>query len=156
MPSPQLQISVATSGRGWTTAWKGREAGAKAIIRAALPEREKFPAIVGQVEVEFSSDAAVRALNKTFRGKDKPTNVLSFPNPRAPFGSIILAYETIKAEAQAQDKTLIRHAKHLILHGFLHLLGYDHETVTDRRLMERLEIRILAHMGIPNPYLSSK
>lgn len=155
MRSPHLQISVATSGRGWATAWKGREAGAIAVIQGAtayLPAAQ----IRGHVEVEFSSGAAVQALNKAYRGKDKSTNVLSFSNPHAPYGSIILAYETIKVEAEAQGKTFIRHAKHLILHGFLHLLGYDHEAVTDRRLMERLEIRILAAMGIPNPYLSSK
>jgi probable rRNA maturation factor len=98
----------------------------------------------------------VQALNRAFRGKDKATNVLSFANPSRPFGSIILGYETIKREALEQGKPFSFHAKHMILHGFLHLIGYDHETVADRRLMERLEIRILAVMGIPNPYILTK
>lgn len=156
MPPMGLSVSVATPGRGWATAWRGCEAGAREILQTAVLLGGLRDEINGMVEVEFSTDAAVRKLNLQFRGKDKPTNVLSFPNLQTPFGSIILAYETIKAEAKAQDKVFIIHTKHLILHGFLHLLGYDHETVTDRRLMERLEIRILRAMGIPNPYLLGK
>lgn len=148
-----LPISVATSGQGWASAWKGRAAGAQRMILAAVAEGAVTGERLGAVEVEFSSDLAVRALNRRFRNKNKPTNVLSFTNPSAPFGSIILAYETIRREAAEQNKPFINHSKHMILHGFLHLIGYDHETVSERRLMERLEIRILGSMGIPNPYL---
>jgi probable rRNA maturation factor len=153
MSSIPLPITVATSGRGWATAWKARKAGAHEAILAAIAHGAARGAIEGEVEVEFASDAAVRRLNNDFRGQDKATNVLSFPNLRAPYGSIILALETVQREARAQGKEFVHHSKHLILHGFLHLLGYDHETATERRLMEGLEIRILGSMGIPNPYL---
>lgn len=153
MSSSLLSITVATSGRGWGTAWKTRKAGAHQTILAAMEHGALRGAIEGEVEVEFASDAIVRRLNKDFRGQDKATNVLSFPNLRAPYGSIILALETVRKEARAQGKEFVHHSKHLILHGFLHLLGCDHETATERRLMERLEIRILGSMGIPNPYL---
>jgi probable rRNA maturation factor len=105
-----------------------------------------------EVAVVFASDARLRALNAKFRGKDKPTNVLAFENPAAPLGGIALAFETISREAKAQGKTFVNHSKHLILHGFLHLAGYDHHTARDARLMEGLEIAILSAMGIPNPY----
>lgn len=152
----RLEITVATSGRGWASAWKGRDLAARRTISAAASAGVASGHVAGLVEVEFASDAAVQRLNRDFRGQNKATNVLSFPNPLTPFGSIILAYETIRREARAQGKPFIQHAKHMILHGFLHLLGHDHETVSERRLMERLEIRILAAMGIPNPYLLSK
>jgi probable rRNA maturation factor len=108
------------------------------------------------VEVVFTGDARVRALNAKFRGKDRATNVLAFENPAAPLGGIALAFETISREAKAQRKTFVNHAKHLILHGFLHLTGYDHHSARSARLMEGLEIVILADMGIPNPYLVTR
>ena len=108
-----------------------------------------------EVAVVFASDARLRALNAKFRGKDKPTNVLAFENPAAPLGGIALAFETVSREAKAQRKTFVNHSKHLILHGFLHLAGYDHHTARDARLMEGLEIAILSDMGIPNPYTVS-
>jgi probable rRNA maturation factor len=82
----------------------------------------------------------------------KPTNVLSFPDQEVPYGGIALAFETVGREAQQQGKSFINHSKHMILHGFLHLLGYDHIQPGAARLMEGLEIAILSDMNISNPY----
>ena len=118
-------------------------------------------------------DARIAALNADHRGKARPTNVLSWPSaelgaavpggqpiPPAPdptgeaveLGDVALAYETCAAEAEAQGKPLGSHASHLIVHGILHLLGYDHETEADAALMEGIETRTLARLGIPDPY----
>ncbi len=115
------------------------------------------------VSVALLSDAAVRGLNKTFRGKDVPTNVLSFPSPRAIhigsrngeplfLGDVALAYETVVSEASAQGKTVLQHAAHLVVHGVLHLAGFDHDGDADAARMEAAEGAILAHFGIPDPY----
>ena len=109
------------------------------------------------------SDAEVRALNKAFRGKDAPTNVLSFPSASATrslkkqpdpvfLGDVALAYETILREAQEQNKPVPHHAAHLVVHGVLHLAGFDHETGADAERMEAAEREILAKSGIPDPY----
>jgi probable rRNA maturation factor len=96
-------------------------------------------------------------LNAEFRGKDQPTNVLSFPaamGAEDTLGDIALAYETVAREAKEQNKTFLHHAQHLILHGVLHLLGYDHETDAQARIMEALETRLLDTIGIADPYRS--
>jgi probable rRNA maturation factor len=121
------------------------------VREAAL--RPELSGAAGEVAVVFADDARLRGLNARFRGKDKATNVLSFGDPGNPLGGIALAFETVLAEAKVQNKSFINHSKHLILHGFLHLLGYDHENRRCARLMEGLEIAILSDMGIPNPYL---
>ena len=101
----------------------------------------------------------MRRLNATYRSKDKPTNVLSFPSghkPRRgqprPLGDIALGYETVMAEAADQGITPADHVRHLTLHGLLHLMGFDHETDVDAAVMEALEIEILGQIGIANPY----
>jgi probable rRNA maturation factor len=113
--------------------------------------------------VALADDAMVRAANRGFRAKDKPTNVLSFPAvPQdriaiAPFlGDIIIAYETVAAEALAEDKPFGNHLAHLVVHGVLHILGYDHMTKAEAELMERRETLILASLGIPDPYAGSE
>lgn len=113
-----------------------------------------------ELSVIFSDDAHIRTLNAGWRGKDKPTNVLSFPafpagaGGRLPpmLGDIVLAAETVAAEAAAEAKPLADHIAHLIVHGILHLIGYDHETDADAEDMEAMERRVLAGMGIPDPY----
>ncbi|MDE3060386.1 MAG: rRNA maturation RNase YbeY [Pseudomonadota bacterium] len=108
----------------------------------------------GEIAVVLADDAFVRDLNKTYRGRDKPTNVLSFPGDGDYLGDIILALETVEREAREQGKTARDHAKHLLVHGTLHLLGYDHEREGEARRMEALEIKILRNLSVANPYLS--
>ena len=116
--------------------------------------------------IMFAADEDIRALNAEWRGKDKPTNVLSFPmlersdlldltpvGPPEMLGDIALAFETCAREADEKGVSLEHHAAHLIVHGLLHLAGYDHETGdADAEAMEALETKILAEMGIADPY----
>lgn len=113
-----------------------------------------------EVSVALSSDENVRKLNAAYRGLDKPTNVLSFPPPPGMaipgqprfLGDIVLAAETIVAEAEAQGISPADHLRHLVVHGLLHLLGFDHETDEEALEMEALETRLLARIGIDDPY----
>ena len=109
----------------------------------------------GSITILLADDAEVRRLNAQFRGKDAPTNVLSFPAPetaRPQLGDIVLAYGVCAREADAQGKSLAHHLMHLTAHGVLHLLGYDHLTDSDAEVMEDLERHILAGLGVPDPY----
>ena len=122
-----------------------------------------------EINIILTEDANVKTLNRNYRGKNKPTNVLSFPQinlqkfrrteldvfPRKeaiPLGDIVLAFQTIRAECLKQDKTLESHVIHLIVHGTLHLLGYDHMRAGEAKAMEKLECDILANLGYPDPY----
>lgn len=108
----------------------------------------------GELSVVLSDDAQIRALNRDFRNKDKPTNVLSFPvpPPTPMLGDIVLARETIAREAAEKGVSFDAHLTHLLIHGWLHLQGFDHETDDDASDMEALEITALATLGIDNPY----
>jgi probable rRNA maturation factor len=131
--------------------WRGQEDGlARALAGAAQSE-----GVAGEVSLLLGDDAAIAALNQEWRGKAGPTNVLSFP--AAPpvqgfLGDIALAAETIAAEAEFQGKSFSAHASHLVVHGFLHLLGYDHETAPEAEAMEGRERAILLSLGIDDPY----
>ncbi len=113
-----------------------------------------------EVSLCLADDAALRALNSRWRGIDKPTNVLSFPSSSGGrlgdrndvLGDIALAYETLAREAENLGVPLADHYRHLIAHGFLHLIGYDHETDAEAERMEALETRILARLGAADPY----
>jgi probable rRNA maturation factor len=111
----------------------------------------------------LTDDAGIRTLNANWRGIDKPTNVLSFPalqptgpslpgDPPRMLGDIAIAYETTRREADDEGKAFDHHLSHLAIHGFLHLIGYDHETDEEAGEMESLEREILARLGIPDPY----
>ena len=113
-----------------------------------------------ELAIVLTDDARIRALNRVWRGFDKPTNVLSFPaegrgtGQGAPtlLGDIVIAYETSKREALAQDTPFLHYLAHLAVHGFLHLRGYDHEAEDEAEKMERLERQILARLEIADPY----
>ena len=124
--------------------------------KAALPFGE-----TRDIALLFTTDAEIKVLNNQWRHKDGATNVLSFPSgpmpglpdgEAAPLGDVVLAYETIMAEAAASGKPERDHISHLIVHGILHLLGYDHIDDDDATMMEQLERDILAGLGIPDPY----
>jgi probable rRNA maturation factor len=132
-----------------------RKAVRSAAIAASTPRAE--------LAIVLTDDSAIQALNRDWRGQDKPTNVLSFPaakSPRrrkgdpaeGPLGGIVIARETVAREARSERKPLGDHLAHLAVHGFLHLVGYDHETARDAKRMEALEVKILAALGIPDPY----
>jgi len=121
-----------------------------------------------EMAVVLADDAFVHDLNHTYRGKDKPTNVLSFPSiekmesnaKRATkgvnefeLGDVVLAFDTVEREAKEQNKKFKDHAVHLLVHGTLHLLGYDHEKDSEAKIMEKMEVKILKQLGLSNPYL---
>ena len=141
--------------------WRGRipdiVAATRRAARAALAAARRGDGAT-TLSVALADDARLRALNHDFRGRDKPTNVLSFPDGAArpdgvvQLGDVALAFDTCAAEARAQGKTLRAHLTHLVVHGVLHLLGHDHERPGDALRMETLERDVLAGLGIRDPY----
>jgi probable rRNA maturation factor len=129
-------------------------------VSATFEELEADSDEKPELSLVFTDDAHIKELNAGWRGKDKPTNVLSFPAfPVAPgdalppmLGDIVLAFETVAGEAVLENKPLEHHITHLVVHGLLHLLGYDHETEEDAEEMEGLERRALRRLAIPDPY----
>jgi probable rRNA maturation factor len=147
-----------------STDWAGlaERAARSAIAESAFPQLADQPRPV-EISVRLAGDEEVRALNAEWRGKDKPTNVLSFPmadgdelkaaeGPELLLGDIILARGVCEAEAAAKAVPLETHATHLLVHGTLHLLGYDHLTDEEAAEMEAREVRALARLGIADPY----
>jgi probable rRNA maturation factor len=133
---------------------------AATALGAAVGELDLPVADGTEIGIVFTDDAHIRALNGEWRQKDKATNVLSFPAmPVRPgvalppiLGDIVLAAETIRREAGLEDKPFEHHLIHLMVHGFLHIVGYDHETDAEAEEMEAVERRILARLAIPDPY----
>jgi probable rRNA maturation factor len=141
-------IDIEIEDEAWTRALPDAEALILPAATAALEAR-------GGVTLLLTDDETVAALNERFRGKAGPTNVLSFPapdNPEDHLGDIVLAYGVCAREAAEQGKPLAHHLQHLVAHGVLHLLGYDHLTEAEAEEMEALERRILAGLGVPDPY----
>ncbi len=139
--------------------WK-KHPGITALARQAIAAAAPRAARRGELSVVLTDDETIRALNHKWRGKNAPTNVLSFPAPDtgtdnpSVLGDIVIAYETTKAESHAEGKTFDHHLLHLVVHGFLHLLGYDHESDTEADEMEHLEREILARLDVPDPYVA--
>ena len=134
----------------------------RAISAAAAPALDgAIGAAPAELAIVLTNDAAIRELNRQWRGHDRPTNVLSFPSgapspaagPRL-LGDVVIAYETTAQEAHSQGVPFDHHLAHLAVHGFLHLLGYDHESDADAEAMECLEREILARIDVPDPYVS--
>jgi probable rRNA maturation factor len=136
--------------------WK-RKREIKTVARRAIVKAATVVALpTCELSVLLTDDPTIRTINADWRGVDAPTNVLSFPAPGGgdrPFiGDIVLAYETIAAEARAERKPFAHHFAHLAVHGFLHLLGYDHIRKKDAETMEEAERGILRQLRIPDPY----
>ena len=141
-------IDIEVEDPAWSAALPEPEAVVLPAAEAALDAR-------GGVTILLTDDESVAELNERFRGKAGPTNVLSFPapdNPEDHLGDIALAYGVCAREAAEQDKPLAHHLQHLVAHGVLHLLGYDHLTEAEAEEMEARERRILAGLGVPDPY----
>lgn len=143
-----------------STLWAAKPDAESIVRRAIAQAAEVVTAGDAELAVALTDDAAMRKLNHQWRGLDKPTNVLSFPAPPslqgdAPvhLGDIAIAYETVAREAESEGKPFAHHLSHLAVHGFLHLLGYDHESEPEAEAMEQQERAILARLGIPDPYL---
>jgi probable rRNA maturation factor len=148
-----LKIDVMVDSKRWKDAAKVKVVVRRAVTQAAAATpstRESELAIV------LTDDSAIRALNRDWRGIDKATNVLSFPakngGPQPHLGDIVLAFETIAREAKGEHKPFAHHLAHLAVHGFLHLVGYDHECDKDALEMEQAERDILRQLKIPDPY----
>lgn len=156
---PILTPLFAIEASGWP-----QEVDLSALVVAALGSAERelgmSAAHPSEVSFLFTDDASIKIINNEWRGQDKPTNVLSFPAfalrpgmaPKSVLGDIVIALETVQREAAFEHKSFDHHLSHLIIHGLLHLLGYDHEADDDAQLMEGLERKILNALAISDPY----
>lgn len=150
-----LEVAVIRNAEGWPEHF---DALAESAVLAALAGAEARVTGAAEISILLTDDAEQRELNHQWRGKDSATNVLSFPQiePFGPvvgiLGDITLARETLEREAAEQGKSLDDHFTHLMVHGFLHILGYDHLDDAEALRMEGLETRILAGLGVADPY----
>lgn len=166
--SAKNMIEIRVTARAWAGI-----TGARAICRRfaatalAAPAPKGAAPVVGAVELTIllADDVTVQDLNRRFRGIDKPTNVLSFPaeddaprpaGARVVLGDVAIAFETTRREAASESISIADHLAHLVVHGVLHLRGYDHERAADAEVMEALEVAILARQGIADPYAAGE
>ena len=158
MPSAPLTADILVTADCWQA-----EPEAEALVQraiAAAARQASASAEAAEVAIVLTDDSGIRTLNRDWRGIDKPTNVLSFPAALAPgggaeprlLGDIAISYEITRREAESENKPFAHHLSHLAVHGFLHLVGYDHENDADAEKMETLERTILAGLGVPDPY----
>jgi probable rRNA maturation factor len=152
-PRATLKIDVLVDSGLWHEPAKVRSTVRRAVAQAAAATSTTGTGLA----IVLTDDSAIRQLNRLWRGIDAPTNVLSFPSKRAAdepphLGDVVLAHETIAREAKAEHKPFAHHLAHLAVHGFLHLIGHDHERDADAEAMERTERDILCRLGIPDPY----
>ncbi len=158
----EVDITVTREAGEWPedAEWLAERAALAAL--SAVWDPDDGPA---ELSVVLADDSLVQTLNRDYRGKDKPTNVLSFAlteadSPEAEdaptlLGDVVLAWETLVRESEEQGKTLSNHLCHLVVHGVLHLLGYDHEVDAEAEEMERLEVEVLGTLDVPDPYAAS-
>lgn len=161
MPSPDVEIDIAVNDERWNSKIPDIKTFTQDIVQRVLSDFEWKTNNI-DISIVLADNDFIQELNKNYRRKDKPTNVLSFPqtenedlNNQTPFlslGDIIVAFETIEAEAYQQDKSFSDHYTHMLIHGCLHLLHYDHITDEQAVEMEGLEIEILNTLNIKNPY----
>ena len=155
-PAATLAVEVVRHGDAWARSPisdPAIELAANAAFTVALPA-ESAPC---EITIALTDDAEIRALNRTWRDKDRPTNVLSFPAGEAPgaqgaLGDVVIAYETTEREAREDGVAHSDHVSHLVVHGVLHLLGFDHRDDAEAEKMEDLERQALASLGIADPY----
>ena len=156
---PQIDINIAC--QGWPEPDELQQLAERSVAAAIKVAKIKLSP-EAELSLMFGDDAAIKALNQQFRGIDRPTNVLSFPGeeispgeePGLVLGDIAFALQTLIREADLEGKAFDHHLCHLMIHGFLHLLGYDHLNDSEAEQMESLEIRALATLGIADPYAS--
>ncbi|QFI64914.1 Metal-dependent hydrolase YbeY, involved in rRNA and/or ribosome maturation and assembly [Sinorhizobium alkalisoli] len=159
-----MDIQISVEGGDWASESDLQSFSAGVLATAAdflaTEEGQPFPAEAPELSLVFTDDASIRAINAEWRNQDKPTNVLSFPAfavtpgqmPGPMLGDIVIAHETLKREAAELGKPFEEHLTHLLVHGFLHLFGYDHIEDGEAEKMEGLETRILARLGLSDPY----
>jgi probable rRNA maturation factor len=157
-PKRGIEIDLSMPCPSWRRTLPAVGSHVRQAAQAALAQSGKRIARA-ELSLVLADDATVRDLNARWRGKDAPTNVLAFASDEPPvagkpvlLGDVVLAFETVAAEAKAQGKSLADHLRHLVIHGVLHLLGYDHAATAPAKRMESLETRILASLGIADPY----
>ena len=156
------RVEFVEAAKRWRRALPARRLAREAVAAAAQEAGVKLRR-GAELTVHLSDDEAVRALNKQYRAKDGATNVLSFPvappdrlGDAILLGDVFLALETLEREAEAEKKGLADHFRHLVAHGFLHLVGFDHETAQEAKAMEAVEVRALARLGVADPYLGEE
>lgn len=154
-PDSRLELDVRVADQRWEDVLGDVDTFCARVLACAAA----YMNAKGEVSVLFTADPEIQELNREWRGIDKPTDVLSFPYSGPdlpggvqPLGDIALAFETSMRDAQSMERAMPRHAAHLLVHGFLHLLGHDHIEPGDAAVMEPLEVAILAQLGWPDPY----
>jgi probable rRNA maturation factor len=149
-------IDVTAASAAWRALPRAqRIAKTAALMALALGQkrgRRRKQAGPVEVSILLTSDAEIRRLNRRYRNQNKPTNVLSFSAEAPLLGDVVVAFGVTAAEARAAGKSMAAHLSHLVSHGVLHLLGYDHDSDRDARVMEKLETAIMARLGFPDPY----
>lgn len=145
-------IDITITDERWSTFGLDLEALTQRAVSAACTVLDRPHS--QELSIALINDEDIAALNRDYRGKDKPTNVLSFPSDghNPVMGDIVLAFETVEQEAKARGIDMADHLTHLLIHGYLHLCGYDHEKPSEAEAMESLEIIALAALGIDSPY----
>ena len=154
-PAPSITIQVQSP------LWEAEPAAEQTVRDAIAATAATLSTADNEVSILLTDDKAIRLLNREWRGIDKPTNVLSFPaattkaSVRMPlFGDIVIAYETLKRECDDEGRIFLHHLAHLTVHGFLHLIGYDHQVEAQAEEMEGLESKIMMRMQMPDPHLA--
>jgi probable rRNA maturation factor len=170
-PPERLSVTILQEGGDWSQ-FASRDQALADAAAAVAGNRHCAGARGAEACVVLADDALLRSLNHAYRGKDVPTNVLSFPFQEMPgaapskqlgpgaaeprhLGDVVLAAETLRKEAAEQGTPPVHHLQHLVVHGLLHLLGFDHATEAQADVMERLEAQILATLGVPDPYAAA-
>lgn len=163
-----IEIAVRILDPAWRQVWPSPAKRIRRAARIALDAASRPPrgdGLAAELTIVLADDGTVRRLNREYRGIDKPTNVLSFEGSGGAYaradlpailGDVVLARQTVTAEAAAQGKNVADHTVHLVVHGVLHLLGHDHRVASDASLMESIEIRALARLGVDNPYAAPR